>query len=84
MAYAHEVLICVFVLYLFQISASTLVWFYMVQVLDLPASNLEQPVSRMSSMLCQLPRSTSHHLKRVVMIGNLGEYVDSLECIVMH
>ena len=75
MTCAHEVLLCKFALYLFQISASTLVWFCMVQVLGLLAGNLEQPVSHMSSMLCQLPRNTSHRLKQVVMIGSLGEYV---------
>ena len=48
----------------------------MVQALDLLAGNPERPVSCMCSMLCQLPRSTSHHLKQVVMIGNLCEYVD--------
>ena len=63
MAYAHEVLLCVFVPYLFQISASTIAWFCMVKVLDLLAGNPEQPVSHTSSMLCQLPRSTSRRLK---------------------
>ena len=48
----------------------------MVQVLDLLAGSPEQPVSHTCSMLCQLPCSTSHHLKRVVMISNLGEYID--------
>ena len=34
----------------------------MVQVLDLPAGNLEQPVSHMSSMICLSPHNTDHHL----------------------
>ena len=62
MAYACEVLLFVFVPYLFQISTSTLVWFGMVQVLDLLAGYPEQPVSHTCSMLCQLPPSVSHCL----------------------
>ena len=76
MACTHEVLLCVFVLYLSQISASILVWFYMVLVLDLLASSLEQPLSHTYSIFCQLPRSTSCHLMLVVVINNLGEYID--------
>ena len=34
----------------------------MVQVLDLPAGNPEQPVTRMSSTICLSPHSTGHHL----------------------
>ena len=77
MACAHAVLFCVFVLYLSQISASILVWFYVVLVLDLLAVVLSSqcPV-HIYSMLCQLPHSTSCCLKRVVVIDNLGEYVD--------
>ena len=48
----------------------------MVQVLDLPAGNPEQSVSHTCSMLCQLPCSTSLHLKQVVVIGNLSKYID--------
>ena len=76
MACAHEVLLDVFVPYLCQISASAPAWFYEVQAFDSPASNPGQLVSCTCSMPCQLPRSTSLHLQRVVVIDNLGKYVD--------
>ena len=74
--YVCEVLLYVLVPYLCQRSASALVWFSEVQALDLPACSPEQPVSRTYRMLCQLPHSISLRLKRVVLIGNLCEYID--------
>ena len=45
-------------------------------MLDLLAGNPEQPVSCTCSMPCQLPHSISLRLRQVVMIDNLGEYID--------
>ena len=47
----------------------------MVQVLDLPAGNLEQPVSRMSPTICLFPHNTFHCL------GHAGVIFTVDECI---
>ena len=47
----------------------------MVQVLDLLAGNLEQPVSHVSSMFCQSPCNTDHHLGHEGRIYNLDGYI---------
>ena len=47
----------------------------MVQVLDLPAGNLEQPVSRMSSMICRSPHNTDHHLGHASEIYIIDGYI---------
>ena len=47
----------------------------MVQVLDLLASNPEQPVSRMGSTICLSPCSTDHHLEHASGIYILDGYI---------
>ena len=47
----------------------------MVQVLDLPAGNLEQLVSHASSMLSQPPHNTDHHLGCASGIYILDRYI---------
>ena len=47
----------------------------MVQVLDLPAGNPEQPVSRMSSMICLSPHNTDHHLGHTGVIYTVDGYI---------
>ena len=46
----------------------------MVQVLDLLASNLEQPVSIANKTFGQPQHSTDHHLRHVIWINILGGY----------
>ena len=47
----------------------------MVQLIDLPAGNLEQPVSFVNKTFGQPQHSTDHHLRHVIWINILGEYV---------
>ena len=47
----------------------------MVQVLDLLAGNLEQPVSHMSSMICRFPCNTDCHLGHASEIYILDGYI---------
>ena len=47
----------------------------MVQVLDLLAGNLEQPVSRMIGTICQSPCNTDHRLGHASEIYILGGYI---------
>ena len=48
----------------------------MVQVLDLPASNLEQPVSHMSSTICLSPQNIFHRREHAgviyIVVGYIG------------
>ena len=50
----------------------------MVQVLDLPAGNLEQPVSRMIGKICQSPHNTDFHLGHASEIYILDRYISWL------
>ena len=47
----------------------------MVQVLDLPAGNLEQPVSHMSGTFCRSPCNTDHCLGHLSEIYILDGYI---------
>ena len=47
----------------------------MVQVLDLPAGNLEQPVSHMIGTICQSPPKTDRHLGHASEIYILDGYI---------
>ena len=50
----------------------------MVQVLDLPAGNLEQSVSRMIGTICQSPHNTDCHLGHASEIYILDGYISWL------
>ena len=47
----------------------------MVQALDLPAGNSEQPVSHMSHTICLFPHNAFHHLGHAGVIYTVDEYI---------
>ena len=71
----HATLLSWLDLCLCQIFSSALLWFYMVQLIGLPASNPEQPVSLADNMPGQSQHSTDHHLGCVIGISILDIYV---------
>ena len=50
----------------------------MAQALDLPAGNLEQPVSDMSHTIRLFPHNTFHHLGHAGVIYTVDKYIDWL------